>query len=181
MKKEALLIMIFFLVGNLIFAQKIMTRSGVIKFEASVPSFEPVSAVNNSVSAVLDQSNGDFATLALIKAFKFKVPLMEEHFNENYIESSKYPKATFKGKIINFDATKLGSTAKYDLEGDLTLHGTTKKIKTKITLVSKDGKLYLTSNFTVKVQDFDIAIPSVVQSKISQDVNITVDFILGEK
>ena len=92
--------MICLFVGNLIFAQKMITRSGEIKFEASVPAFEPVAATNNSVSAVLDRSNGEFAALALMKAFKFKVPLMEEHFNENYIESSKYPKATFKGKII---------------------------------------------------------------------------------
>ncbi|WP_348811369.1 YceI family protein [Flavobacterium maritimum] len=180
MKKTVLLMMCFF-VGNVIFSQKVMTRTGKIKFEASVPSFEPVAAVNNSVSAILDESNGEFAALALIKAFKFKVPLMEEHFNENYIESSKYPKATFKGKIINFDASKLTTSGKYDLEGDLTIHGVTKKIKTKITLVLKDGKLYLTNSFTVKAQDFNIKIPSIVKSKVSEDVTVTVDFILDEK
>ncbi len=173
--------MMCFFVGNVIFSQKVMTRTGKIKFEASVPSFEPVAAVNNSVSAILDESNGEFAALALIKAFKFKVPLMEEHFNENYIESSKYPKATFKGKIINFDASKLTTSGKYDLEGDLTIHGVTKKIKTKITLVLKDGKLYLTNSFTVKAQDFNIKIPSIVKSKVSEDVTVTVDFILDEK
>jgi hypothetical protein len=167
--------------GNIIFSQKMMTRTGEIKFEASVPAFEPVAAVNNSVSAILDQSNGEFVSLALIKAFKFKVPLMEEHFNENYIESSKYPKATFKGKILNFEAAKLTTAAKYDLEGDLTVHGVTKKIKTKITLIPKEGKLYLTCSFTVKAQDFDIKIPSVVKSKVSEDVNIAVDFVLSEK
>src|SRR6187402_1017512 len=145
MKKTALLIICFF-AGNTIFSQKMMTRTGEIKFEASVPSYEPVAAVNSSVSAVLDESNGEFAALALIKAFKFKVPLMEEHFNENYIESSKYPKATFKGKIINFDASKLATSGKYDLEGDLTVHGVTKKIKTKISLVQKDGKINASCN-----------------------------------
>lgn len=180
MKKTALLIVCFF-VGNLIFSQKMITRTGLINFEASVPSFEPVAAVNNSVSAILDQSNGEFAALALIKAFKFKIPLMEEHFNENYIESSKYPKATFKGKIRNFDASKLTAEAKYDLEGDLTVHGVTKKITTKITLVRNDGKINASCNFVVKAQDFDIKIPSVVKSKIAQDVNITADFVLGEK
>jgi hypothetical protein len=180
MKKTALLMICIF-VGNVIFSQKMMTRTGEIKFEASVPSYEPVAAVNNSVSAVLDASNGEFATLALIKAFKFKVPLMEEHFNENYIESSKYPKATFKGKITNFDASKLNTAAKYDLEGDLTIHGVTKKIKTKITLVQKDKKINAQSNFSVKAEDFDIKIPSVVKSKVSQDVNIIIDLVLGEK
>ncbi|MNQ21470.1 hypothetical protein D3C85_345900 [compost metagenome] len=180
MKKSALLIVCLF-VGNITFSQKMMTRTGQIKFEASMPAFEPVAAVNNSVSAILDQSNGEFASLALVKAFKFKVPLMEEHFNENYIESSKYPKATFKGKILNFDASKFTTSGKYDLEGDLTVHGVTKKIKTKIILVSKEGKLFLTCNFTVKAQHFDIKIPGVVKSKVSEDVNIAVDFVLGEK
>ncbi|HEU4789877.1 MAG TPA: YceI family protein [Flavobacterium sp.] len=158
-----------------------ITRTGEIKFEASVPSFEPVAAVNNSVSAILDESNGEFATLALVKAFKFKVPLMEEHFNENYIESSKYPKATFKGKIINFDISKLDTSGKYDLEGDLTIHGVTKKIKTKISLVLKEEKLYITSIFNVKAQDFNIKIPGIVKSKVSEDVNIAVDFTLDKK
>jgi hypothetical protein len=180
MKKIALLILCFF-VGNIIFSQKMITRTGQIKFEASVPSFEPVAAVNNSVSAVLDESNGEFASLVLVKAFKFKVPLMEEHFNENYMESSKYPKATFKGKIINYDASKLTASGKYDLEGDLTIHGVTKKIKTKITLVSKDKKLYITNSFTVKSQDFNIKIPGIVKSKVSEDINVAVDFILDKK
>jgi len=180
MKKTALLILCFF-VGNNIFSQKMITRTGQIKFEASVPSFEPVAAVNNSVSAILDQSNGEFAALALIKAFKFKVPLMEEHFNENYIESSLYPKATFKGRIINFDSSELTISKKYDLEGDLTIHGITKKIKTKITLVSKDGKLYVANNFIVKAQDFNIKIPGIVKSKVSEDVNVATDFILDKK
>lgn len=158
-----------------------MTRTGEIKFEASVPAFEPIAAVNNSVSAVLDGSNGEFATLALVKAFKFKIPLMEEHFNENYMESSKYPKATFKGRIINFDSSKLATSGKYDLEGDLTIHGVTKKIKTKISLVLKEGKLYVTSSFTVKAQDYNIKIPSIVKSKVSEDVTVAINFILTEK
>lgn len=180
MKKTALLILCLF-VGNIIFSQKMMTRTGEIKFEASMPAFEPVAAINNSVSAILDKSNGEFAALALIKAFKFKVPLMEEHFNENYIESTKYPKATFKGKIINFDTSKLVTSEKYDLVGDLTIHGVTKKIKTKITLVLKDEKIYIINSFSVKAQDFNIKIPSIVKSKVSEDVNITVNLVLGEK
>ncbi|KAF2511507.1 YceI family protein [Flavobacterium zhairuonense] len=180
MKKIAFLALLLF-VGNSVFSQKIMTRTGQVKFEASVPSFEAVAATNNSVSAILDKSTGEFAVLALIKAFKFEIPLMEEHFNENYMESSIYPKATFKGKIIDFDASKLSVSKKYDVEGDLTIHGVTKKIKTKVSLALKDGKLYLSNNFTVKAQDFNIKIPSVVKSKVSEDVKIALNFILDEK
>ncbi|WPO78580.1 YceI family protein [Flavobacterium sp. KACC 22761] len=172
---------VFLFVGNFVFSQKVMTRTGQVKFEASVPSFEPVAATNNSVSAIFDKSNGEFAVLALIKAFKFEIPLMEEHFNENYMESSVYPKATFKGKIINFDATKLSISKKYDVEGDLTIHGVTKKIKTKISVVLKEGKVYLSNNFTVKAQDFNIKIPSLVKSKVSENVNIALDLTLDEK
>jgi len=173
--------MISFFVGNIIFSQKMMTRTGEIKFEASMPAFEPVAAINNSVSAIIDKSNGEFAALALIKAFKFKVPLMEEHFNENYIESTKYPKATFKGKIINFDASKLTTSENYYLVGVLIIHGVTKKTRIIFILVLKDEKLFLTNSFSVKAQDFNIKIPSIVKSKVSEDVNITVNLVLGEK
>lgn len=178
--KNKVFLILFFILGNVVFSQKMITRAGEIKFEASVPAFEPVAAVNNSVSAILDESNGEFAALALIKAFKFKIPLMEEHFNENYMESNQFPKATFKGRIINFDISKLSASANYDLEGDLSIHGVTKKIRTKITLAPKDGKLRVTNNFTVKAQDFNIKIPSIVKSKVSEDVNVSVDFILDK-
>jgi len=179
--KKIIFLAVFIFVGNIVFSQKVMTRTGQVKFEASVPSFEPVAATNNSVSAILDKSTGEFAVLALIKAFKFEIPLMEEHFNENYMESSVYPKATFKGKIINFDASKLSVSKKYDVEGDLTIHGVTKKIKTKISVVLKEGKVSLSNNFTVKVQDYNIKIPSLVKSKVSENVNIALDLVLDEK
>lgn len=181
MKKIAFFGLLFF-VGNVMFSQKVMTRTGEIKFEASMPAFEEIAAKNNTVSCILDESTGDFVALALVKAFKFKAPLMEEHFNENYIESSKFPKSTFKGKILNFDASKL-SAAKtvYDLEGDLTLHGVTKKIKTKITLVGTADKVNVTSNFLVKPQDYNIEIPSLVKNKIAENVKIAINFILQPK
>ncbi|KIA85544.1 YceI family protein [Flavobacterium sp. AED] len=181
MKKIAFFGLLVF-VGNVMFSQKVMTRTGEIKFEASMPAFEEIAAKNNTVSCILDESTGDFVALALVKAFKFKAPLMEEHFNENYIESSKFPKSTFKGKILNFDASKL-SAAKtvYDLEGDLTLHGVTKKIKTKITLVGTADKVNVTSNFLVKPQDYNIEIPSLVKNKIAENVKIAINFILQPK
>ena len=180
--KKVIILVICFLGAHAVFSQKLMTRSGVIGFEASMPAFEEIAAKNKTVSCILDESNGDIAALALVKAFKFKSPLMEEHFNENYVESSQYPKATFKGKIVNFDASKLSSTKKsYDLEGDLTIHGVTKKIKTKIILDSASGKVNAASNFSVKPQDYNIQIPSLVKNKIAEDVKIDFNFILGDK
>ena len=109
----------------------------------------------NLRSCIFDKNTGEFVTLALVKAFRFKVPLMEEHFNENYIESDQFPKSTFKGKVLNFDNSKLaqGKASNFDIEGDLTLHGVTKKIKTKVNITPIGDKLSITSNFSVKLFD----------------------------
>lgn len=179
MKKGIILAMVF-LMGNMIFSQKMMTRTGEIKFEASMPAFEEIAGKNSSVSCILDEATGDFVALALVKAFKFKAPLMEEHFNENYMESSKFPKATFKGKITNFDAKKLSSKkTEFDLEGDLTIHGVTKKIKTKLALTVNAGKITATSLILVKPQDYNIEIPSLVKDKIAENVKVSINFILA--
>lgn len=168
--------------SSLVFSQKFITRSGEIKFEASMPAFEEVAAKNNTVSCIFDKSTGDIAVLALVKAFRFKVPLMEEHFNENYIESDKFPKATFKGKVASFNSSKLASgKSTFDVEGELTLHGVTKKINTKITFVQSGEKLVATCSFKVKSADYNIKIPSVVKSKIAEFVEIDLKFDLEKK
>jgi hypothetical protein len=178
--KKGIILGICILVANAVFSQKMMTRTGEIKFEASMPAFEEIAGKNYSVSCILDEATGDFVALALVKAFKFKAPLMEEHFNENYMESSKFPKATFKGKIVNFDAKKLSSKkTEFDLEGDLTIHGVTKKIKTKLALVVNAGKITATSLILVKPQDYNIEIPSLVKDKIAENVKVSINFILA--
>ena len=161
------------------FSQKMITRSGEIKFEASVPAFEEIAATNTSVSCILDKNTGDIAVLALVKAFRFKIPLMEEHFNENYIESDKYPKATFKGKIVNYDTSKsdIGKQT-FDVEGDLTLHGVTKRIKTKFYFTNVNNQLVATSSFSIKTSDYKIKIPGIVRSKIAEVVKINLKFNL---
>ena len=179
-KKTGTFICFFFTI--VLFSQKMITRSGEIKFEASMPAFEQIAAKNNTVSCIFDPSTGEIAALALVKAFRFKVPLMEEHFNENYMESSKFPKATFKGKIVNFDVSKITSKkTDFDLEGDLTIHGVTKKIKTKITLASNSGKITATSNLIVKAKDYGIEIPSLVKSKIAEDIKVGINLMLEAK
>ncbi len=177
--KKIVLLIVFLIAGNVSFSQKMITRSGKITFEASMPSFEEIKATSNSASCILDKSTSDFVALVLIKSFKFKSPLMEEHFNENYMESSSFPKATFKGKILNFDAKNLSAVkTAYDLEGDLTIHGVTKKIKTKITLVVASGKIIATSNFDLKPQEYNIEIPNLVKDKIAKNVTTTINFML---
>lgn len=173
---------VFLISSTAIFSQKYFTRSGEIKFEASMPAFEEVAAKNNTVSCVFDTSTSDLAVLVLVKGFRFKVPLMEEHFNENYIESDQFPKATFKGNVANFDDSKLTSTkVAFDVEGDLTIHGVTKKVKSKITFLKSGGKLIATSTFKIKPSDYKIVIPSIVKSKIAETVEVDLKFELEKK
>jgi len=180
--KDTILIALILFLSNVMLAQKMMTRSGEIKFEASMPALEEIAATNNTVSSILDKSTGEFAALVLVKGFRFKSPLMEEHFNENYVESSKFPKSTFKGHVLNFDASKLGPGKNtFDVEGEFTLHGVTKKIKAKLMLVQTADKLVATSNFTIKPTDYNIEIPNVVKSKIAENVKISLNFALEEK
>ena len=180
--KKVIIIIVGLIFSTTAFSQKMITRSGEIKFEASMPAFEEIAAKNNTASCIFDKTTGEIAVLALVKGFRFKVPLMEEHFNENYIESDKFPKATFKGKVTNFDAAKLASgKATFDVEGDLSLHGVTKKVKTKITFVQSGENLVATCSFKVKPADYNIKIPSVVKSKIAESVEIDLKFDLEKK
>jgi hypothetical protein len=178
MKKLSLYIAL--LVGISGFCQsKLITKTGKITFEASVPAFEEVKAKNESVTCVLNTNNGEIAILALIKGFRFKIALMEEHFNENYIESDTYPKATFKGKVEDLDISKIGSTFKeFTIKGKLEIHGKSKEISIIAKIKKNESGLEIDSNFYVNTEDFDIDIPSVVSKKVSKKVNVTLDFVL---
>lgn len=177
--KKIILLLSIVLLSFTIVEEKKQTKTGTITFEASVPSFEEVKAKNEAVTCILNTSNGEIAALALMKGFRFKVALMEEHFNENYVESSKYPKATFKGKIEGFDNSKITSTAKeYTLKGKLELHGKSKDINVKVKLKKTGEIINLVSDFTVNSDDFGIKIPSVVSKKVSKNVKVSLNFDL---
>lgn len=178
MKKISLLILVVLYSFTPIQEKKI-TKTGTITFEASVPSFEEVKGKNTAVTCILNTTNGEIAALALMKGFRFKVALMEEHFNENYVESSKFPKATFKGKIENFDVSKVSTTSKdYTIKGKLELHGKSKDV-TSIAKIKKVGAdIEVKTNFAVNISDFDIEIPSVVSKKIAKKVTVDCNFLL---
>lgn len=162
------------------FAQeKYLTKKGTITFEASVPSFEEVKASNNAVTAILNTGTGDIAALALMKGFRFKNALMEEHFNENYIESDEFPKAKFKGKLNGFDLNNIQES--YTINGTLTLHGVSKELSVTAKVNSKDGVITISSSFNTKPADFKIKIPSIVSSKIAEDVQVALNFELKAK
>lgn len=174
------LVTLFILVSLSSLAQtKMLTKTGKISFEASVPAFEEVKAKNEAVTMIINPATGEIASLALIKGFRFKVALMEEHFNENYMESDSYPKATFKGKIENFDLSKLTTTAKdYTLKGKLEMHGKSKDITITASIKKNGDGIDISSNFTVSTDDFGIDIPSVVSKKVSKKVAVKLEATL---
>lgn len=151
------------------------------EFKASVEAFEPVEAKNNSTTAILKTQTGDIAAQLFINAFQFRVALMQEHFNENYMDSDKFPKAVFRGQLKDFDFNALSDSQEYDLSGSITVRGIKKDINTKAT-VTKDGdKLILIAAFSVEPQDFEIDIPNIVRKKIADKINVTINYELVEK
>lgn len=133
------------------FSQKIKTKSGLVNFDAVESTFEPVKALNKATTCILNTANGQIASQILMKGFEFKVALMEEHFNENYIESDKYPKATLKGKIENFDYSKITQNFQnIQIKGTIELHG-------KIKEIVIDGKIKKKCRFNRVNHQFYIA------------------------
>ncbi|WP_203292855.1 YceI family protein [Luteirhabdus pelagi] len=171
---------LFLLVCTALSAQKkVGTKSGNITFEASMPSFEEVEAINENVSAILNMETGEFASLALIKGFRFKRALMEEHFNENYMESHTYPKAVFKGSIDGFISEALSSSEqRFVVIGKMTIHGIEKEISIPIYVTRLEEGIQLTTKFTLLPEDFGIEIPSVVSNKIADEVVVEAHYIL---
>ncbi len=158
---------------------KYFSRDGKIDFYSKAP-VEDIEAHHNQVSSILNTDNGDLVFSLLIKGFEFEKALMQEHFNENYLESDKYPKAIFEGKIMNFPDVDLTKDGSYELEihGDLTIHGVTKSYTMPATLERKGESLQGVSNFKVAVADHNIKIPSTVVDNIAEvvDVNINITY-----
>ena len=156
---------------------KFIDRTGKASFFSSAP-LEDIEAHSNQAVSIFDVQSGEIAASLLMRSFNFRKALMEEHFNENYVESDKYPKATFKGKVENIevlDITKNG-TYSLDVTGDITLHGVTKPIRTKAACVVDGGSIRAQAVFPLKVKDFEIKVPRLVINNIAEVVEVTVSF-----
>lgn len=170
------LCMIIFSAAN---AQKYSTKNGKISFFSQTP-VEKIEAHDNQVNSALDITNGDFVFKVLIKGFEFERALMQEHFNENYLESDKYPNSIFRGKITNIKDINFTKDGKYNaiVEGDLTIHNVTKKVSVKGTVEVKAGDILADAKFNVLLKDYDIKIPNTVIKSISQSQEVTVSVVL---
>jgi polyisoprenoid-binding protein YceI len=175
------------LVGCVLFtinlsAQKFYTKTGTTEFKASVEAFEAVEATSKSTTAILKTATGDIAALIFVKSFHFKVALMEEHFNENYLDTKDFPKATFKGKLANFNASLLTTEWKeYTMTGTLNIRGADKAVNDVIKLKKVGDKIIVSGFLLVSPSDFKIEIPGAVSSKISKEIKVIMNYELVEK
>jgi hypothetical protein len=173
MKKAGLLLfisMVFFIHGN---GQLYMTRNGFIGFYSKT-ALEDIAAENNQVYAVIDLAKKNLAFTLLMKAFIFKKDLMQSHFNENYVESDKYPKANFSGSYTGDLIPEKNGTYPVTVKGNLTIHNVTRPIEKPGRFEVANGKITGYADFTVKPEDFDIKIPSIVRDKISELITVHV-------
>lgn len=156
--------------------KRYFTKNGRISFSAGT-SLEDIDAVNKTTTSVFDATTGQIEFSILVKGFEFKRALMQEHFNENYMESDKYPKSVFKGKITNIDKVNFQKDGSYTVtvKGMLDMHGVKKEIATSGLLKITGEAVSSDASFTVLPDDYNIAIPALVKDKISKTVTITVN------
>lgn len=154
-------------------AQRYMTRTGYIGFYSHAP-VEDIRADNNQVASILDTGTGEIVFQVLIRSFKFEKALMEEHFNENYLESDKFPRSHFTGKFK--DPVDMSKPGKYEVtvEGELTLHNVKKQISVPGIIEVENGAVKASSKFNIAPEDYNITIPAIVRDNIAKIIEVTV-------
>jgi polyisoprenoid-binding protein YceI len=172
--KKSIITLVFALSGMLSYAQFYLTRSGFVGFYSKT-SVEDIKGENNQVYAVVDIGAKNLAFTMLVKGFIFPKELMQEHFNENYMESDKYPKATFSGVYTGDVTTGKDGVYTVAVKGNLTIHGVTKAIEMPATIERKGETLHGKATFQLSPEDYNISIPSLVREKIEKSLKVNVD------
>jgi len=182
MKKILILTAVLTASVTMTFGQKYFTRTGHANF-FSHAALEDISADNKNASLIIDSSTGELVSKMLMKSFVFEKALMQEHFNENYIESDKFPKAVLKGKIVNASDLDFSSSEIQPvvIEGTVSLHGIEKPYTIKGTIQYKKKKLVCKAKFEMKPKDHKIEIPQTVAGNIAESIVVTVNFELDKR
>lgn len=159
--------------------QVYILESAKISFFSEAP-LENIHAFTHSAKSIFHAKDGRIAFQIPINTFEFKKSLMQQHFNENFLESDKYPYATFSGKIIPLLDNLPG---RYEAKalGTLTIHGVSKEVSIEGYIDQKNGKIFMKAKFPVKLEDFNIKIPKVVFYNIAEVVDVDVEFHYKEK
>lgn len=173
--RESVIFFIFLLGSLTTYAQQWQTKSGEIFFEATESGFEPVRARNKKAAVLIDPASRKIAVLVKVRDFEFRVGLMQEHFNENYLESDRYPYMRFEGSFLGTEPLS-GFEGSQEVEGILKLHGQNKKLKTETRWIWSDEELQIRVAFEVRPADFGIKIPRLVIKKIAEEVEVEAIF-----
>ncbi len=176
--KKIIIVCIAALTAITSFGQKVFTKTAEVYFDATSPSSpEKIEGINRSGTCVIDTKNGNMQFVALMKGFAFERALMEEHFNENYVESHKYPKAEFKGDLKNIDKVDFTKDGTYTLKvkGVLSLHGESKELETEAKFIVQNGNIKASTAFSVQLSDFKISIPGLVADKLSKTAKVGIN------
>ena len=178
MKKIVAVIVLSFCLGNIyLSAQKYITKEGNIEIFSKTPVFT-IEGLDKKVASILNLENGDVVATTLVRSFKFHEALVEDHFNENYMNSEKFPKASFKGKIVNFKEVnvKKDGTYKVSIKGDLTIHGETKPVDAAGTIIVKDGKVTAKSQFNISLAAYKIHVEESYKDAIKDEIRLDINF-----
>ena len=165
---------------HMAYSQLYSTRAGFVGFYSKT-ALEDIKAENNQVYAIIDAGKQNLAFQLLVKGFVFTKELMQEHFNENYVESDKYPKATFSGTYTGNVQPGKDGVYQVTVKGNLSLHNVTKAVEVPATIEIKNGHLLGKTEFKVKPEDFNISIPSLVRDKIDKEITVKVDIDCASK
>jgi polyisoprenoid-binding protein YceI len=172
--------------GSVSMAQvKLTTRTGSISFYSVAP-MENIEAHSHSAASVINKETGEFEIGVVVKSFAFEKALMQEHFNENYLETHKFPRSTFRGRINDLEKVDFNRHGQYGVtvSGQLVIHGETRTVTTPAIISVKPEGVAASAMFSVLLSDYKIRIPALVRDKISNDVkivvNLTYDFSPGQ-
>jgi hypothetical protein len=149
-------------------------KSNITFFSEGV--IEDIKATNTKVTSILDLQSGEVAYLLSPKDFQFEKKLMQVHFNEKYMESEKFPRSTFKGKIEGLNPTSTG-LQQVKAVGQLSIHGVTRDVTVPGTLQIEGNTVTLKANFMAKLIDYNIKVPQIVWQNIAQEVEVSVHFL----
>lgn len=163
-----------FFISQLSIGQKYVSTESMVSFYSEAP-VENIEAKNTKAKSILDLSTGGIVFSIPISSFVFDKGLMQEHFNEKYMESDKYPKATFSGKILGFVLDKEG-VQKVNGKGKLTIHGVEQEIEHSGEMTYHEGKITLNHFFEVAIKDYKIKIPKVLWQNIAEVIEVKLTF-----
>ena len=182
MNKLIILLLLGLVFSNVGAQNRFFTKDARINFNSSTP-VEDIIAESNQATTLIDLVKNEIAFSVLTTSFKFRRALMEEHFNENYMESDKFPKSDFKGKIANSKDVNFSKDGIYNttVAGKLTIHGATNDVSVPGTITVSGNKIKLAAKFAVKLADYKITVPSLVEDKVAKEASIILDAELTQK